>query len=314
MPTFAEGGKKTVGGALNELAAKYNIPELKNDRDAFNGLVIAGKGKIFINAETLQNSKEVGAKLTFTDASGKVWNGAGLLDYIIESFEAMKEAAKKTVDKYADRIDIEDAYATIDKEVNFYENKVKWGKSKLDSYSDGNFSFKSANAESALATLQSRLEKSRITKYKYYTNHKESIPDSGEDAATKRWANRVFRAFANNVKSLAAPYTVDFTLDDVGTEIDRVTDIFVQLTKDQVGVASAVYPDDEFAEVVSYFETAYPEYEVVSSHKEIVGTADYSSLYADAEFNAKAGLEFVRIVEVAPRAESTTTTTRSLPS
>ena len=221
----------------------------------------------------------------------------------------MKEAAKKTVDKYADRLDIEDAYATIDKEVNFYENKVKWGKSKLDSYSDGNFSFKSANAESALATLQSRLEKSRITKYKYYTNHKESIPDSGEDAATKRWANRVFRAFANNVKNLAAPYTVDFTLDDVGTEIDRVTDIFVQLTKDQVGVASAVYPDDEFAEVVSYFETAYPEYEVVSSHKEIVGTADYSNLYADAEFNAEAGLEFVRVVEVAPREESTTTTT-----
>ena len=309
-PDFVDGGKKTIGGALKEIAEKYNVPELENDRKLFSDVVIAGKGKLVIDASDVINSETVNAKFTFTDASGKVWNGADILNYVINSFETLKKDAQDTVLKYQEQygIDLDDAYKTIENNIDFYINNVKWGKSKIEAYTEGSFSFEATDTKDAIAKLKSRVEKTRIAKFNYYTNHKGAIPDSGEDAATKDWANRVFRAFANNVKNLVAPYTVDFTLDDFGTEIDRVTDISAVLTSGKTGTVEGTYPDDEFDDVVSYFAKTYPDYEVISSHKEATVSADYSNLFTDAEVNASAKLEYIRVVEVKP-IETTTTTT-----
>ena len=297
-PAFTKGGAKTIGGAMKDLAEKYNAPELR-DEAIFSDIDISGHVSVLIHGEDLKDDTNISAEIVFVDNNMKSYAGTEILEYAASKFEEMKAAAKAACAEAG--IDMDDANKQIDDSVSFYMNKIKSAKSGLAKalkYNRTKDYSESGNFAGFLADVNKRKARTR------YANKKD-VPGSGVEIAGLPTVSKIYNELLTELNKAAAPNVVDITAEDLGAYLDELYDLNGTVSNGK-GEATAKFADKEEADVRAYFAEAYPDYEITAIYKEVTVNGDITAL-SNGQITVGATLK--RVVEVQPIVTTTTTTT-----
>ncbi len=291
------------GKGLNKVADKYGIPELK-DKTPYEGIEIAGTATIVVDINKLASNGEVSVQASFTANDGTVYNGLKAVDYVVAQVKAIEDAVKAEIKKYESVLDLNDAFNTVDKDMERWLGYVEDAKTYLTKVLSYSGVTTGDNVQEVVEKIQSRLEETKLASFRYYKNNKDKIPTSGSEAADSKYTDRVYNSLVNFIAKNGNGYTIDFTADELGAFVDSLYSIVVD-TAEGTSNITAKYADDEAAEVATYF--AGKGYEVSESYKQFEIEADYANI---ADGTASASLTYKRIV-VAETTATTTSTTQT---
>ncbi len=294
-PTFTAGGAKTIGGALRELAAEYGVEDLYEPEDFFKDTVIGCTFKAVFDGSSLADDTQVTGTFELTDtASGKVYKGTGAIDWALQGFDALKETAKETCDKYSDVINTADAYKEIDDSVSFYVDKLEtaWAKAE-ETYKTTSSVEAATGKEFAQIVNEAVYEKTGKNPFAIMWKNSELICTVYEDILAQ-------------VNAIADPYTFDITIDECSALALSLYDIKTSTTN---GYATfeAKFEDKEADEAAAYIENEY-NVEVVEVYKQILVVADGTKVAHELGGEGTADMKIERVV-IAKEKESTTTST-----
>lgn len=301
-PAFSQKASNAIGGALNELAEQYGATELADVSNIFDGVEIAGSFTLVIKGSSLDDTK-VEAEFTYVDkASGKAYKGTSVIDYALEQFETLKQAARDAVNDVKDEygIDVSSANASIDDSVSFYENKLKAAKKYI---AKGQAKTTELKEYASFSDLLAAADNSRFAD-RIERIFKAQIPSSGAGVASNDKVLDIYGKILEQIASIAAPYTIDITAADLGAFADDLTNIKTQLNGG-VATFTADFTDAEAADAETYLEGAY-DVDITNVYKQISITADYSAVQNG---NASVDVQIKRIAEFVPVTTTTTTTT-----
>ncbi len=108
VPVFEAMGQKMVGDSLQNLADKYDMPELA-DVEFFEGLEIAGSIEIAVSSSSLNDGTSTSAVFTFTDkVTGAQYKGTAVLDYVKAQLETIETVATTKIDSLVEKYDLTD--------------------------------------------------------------------------------------------------------------------------------------------------------------------------------------------------------------
>ena len=308
VPDFTDGGKKTIGKALNDLADQYGADELKDNGNIFKDIVIAGDFTAVIKGSSLDDTK-VEAEFTFVDkTTGKAYKGTGVVDYAAEKFAELKAAAYAEVENVQDKynIDVKDAKAQIDSSISFYERQL------TRSFNYVNKAQAKVTEEKHYDTLGDAIKaanNSRFAAKAYDLSAKHNI-DPNEYLTLEKVASYYEKALkkANN---FLEPTVIDISVDEL---IGLGKDMYDITTKVGNGVAtfSAKFTDAEAADAMAYISDTY-DVTAKESYKEVLVTVDFSSIKDEQGGTGSADVKIKRVVKVEPKEVVTTTTTTTKP-
>ena len=296
-PTFTEGGSKTIGGALKDLAAEYGIEDLNTPDNFFEGIVIGGDIEIKINAAELQNGTTVSGELTFVDAAtGTVYKGSKVIDWALEKFALLTDTAKSTCAEYEAEyeIDLDDAAKQIDDSVSFYVSKLNTAKDKLNKALTKEKTYSYATMEELIADMKVKVENK---------TNKTIKGDTAAEIVQNQTIAEIYDDILSQLNEKAAPDTIDITSAEIGALADEFTDITLTINAGNATL-SAKFPDAEQDAVKDYVVNEC-NVEFVDSWKMVEATVDFSAVESGT---SSASLEVWREVEVGDVITTTTTT------
>ena len=300
VPEFTEGGKKTIGAALLDLAKQYGATELEANDDIFKGVTVAGTFTAVIKGSSLDDTKIEGT-LKFVDDKGKEYKGTAIADYGLAQLEALKKAAKSEIDEVKDTygIDVNDAYAQIDDSVSYYEKQLNRVK---------NWAVKAQSKQTELkeyGTFGEALAAAKASRFgqKVENRFNKEIPASGSEIASMDIVNKVYDKIVNQVNNNSA-YTLDITSADLGSFADGLYDITAQLLGGSA-TFTAKFTDAELDAAKAYILEEYG-LDVQKGYKTIDITADYSAV---DKGEASVDVKVKRVLEAVTTTTSTTTST-----
>ena len=313
-PTFTEKGKNNIGGALNDLAEQYGAPELKLNDDIFAGLRIGGTLTITINGSDLQEGTQISANAQFRPLdSKKVYNGTGIFDYALESFDALKANAKAAVDnvqaKYG--IDTQEAYKEIEDSVAYYEKQIN--RAKRTEENAENYTTNGVKSYDSVDDVLVAFEKSKYGQ-KFENRFNKQIPTCAEKAAASQTFQKYFNQALAKANALADPYVVNITADELGAFAEDISDITVEAANGKTTITGK-FTDAEKAEVETYFndvvlkEDGYENFKFEDSYKEFTVEVDYSSVSNNKGGKGSVDIQIKRVVKAVKEEVETTTST-----
>lgn len=331
-----------IGEGMQKIADTYGLPVLEEPQ-IFDDIIIAGQFNGVIHTSTLEGGKSVVGEISFTDSDGRVFKGAGMVDYVIEKISALKQRAKDTVEEHKNEVEnIEEVYKDIDNSFSFILDNLAKGKSAFNkAYAhDNNYSRTATDVADAIRQGKEFLTQS--SKVKEFLNSKRGQQVLNSSYAQKILGGQSFEAYVNSLpdtasgliakameydrvnsiygtildkfnQELAESVFVDIEMPEVGEEADKLTNLSATLV-DHIATGYAEYPDEEIEEVRTYLEDAYPGYRLDSSIKTVEVKVDFDQINGNIDGAGNAGsaegtLDYKRVAVLVKDDEQTTTTT-----
>ncbi len=297
-PTFTAGGSNTIGGAMKELAAEYGIDDLDVPDNFFEDVVIGGDLEIRVKSSSLATGTITASAVTFTDlATGKKYEGTGLVDWALEKFDLLKTTAKDACAEYAGMgLDVADAEKEIDDSVSFYVNKLEQVNDLIEKSETFYREVKEYdNISPLIVAADKRLQK--------YFNRKIQGTTASEVMSSSVIAN-LYTDIINQLNEKSNVTTFDISAAEVGAFADSFYDVKAGVS-DKKATFEAKFADAESAEAETYLEQTYAGVDVTNVYKQINIVVDYDYMAVGG------GTVQVDIKRVAEYEEPVVTTTTS---
>lgn len=301
IDAFTAEGDKTIGGALADLAAEYNAPELA--AVSFDSVEASGTFQIVVDGSALETSTTIPVSFAFNAEDGNAYSMTGMFDYALAKLEAIKGVAYAAVDA-VDGIDKTAAYAEIDNSLAVYTSYVTRAINGSVKYAsdETNIQREFATAEDAFAFMKQWAENRNYPKA-------DLLPTSATEAFTKKAVNAVYESFMTQINTL---FTVDIPAEDFAATVDSLYDISVDISGGEA-VISASIEDAEQALVAEAVKEVGRELDTTAedggSHKEITVTVDLDT------YNTTSGsvdLDIVRVLTLTEEIKVPAVTTSTL--
>ena len=309
-PVLTADGEKQMMDTLKKLADEYNAPELVEEDGFFDDVVIAGNITVNIDAsDILMRGTSVVGEITFVDSqTGNTYKGSGVIDYAIERFEALDNAAKNKVAELKNKYDVDmtSVVKDIDDSLSFYVDKLEAAKEEIDEvlglHGSGNF----ASYSEVAIWLNEKIDK------KYNNKNIPTIPTTATGLMNNNSILKAYNNILNQLGQKAEGYDINVTADDLAEFIDGLSNISLTVDNGNVVIVGE-FPDDESEEAWAYLKEKYDydEQYTYESYKEVTLTVNFDTITNAGGGLADADLQFKRILEVEYDPNLTTTTTTS---
>ncbi len=309
-PVLTADGEKQMMDTLKKLADEYNAPELVEEDGFFDDVVIAGNITVNIDAsDILMRGTSVVGEITFVDSqTGNTYKGSGVIDYAIERFEALDNAAKNKVAELKNKYDVDmtSVVKDIDDSLSFYVDKLEAAREEIDEvlglHGSGNF----ASYSEVAIWLNEKIDK------KYNNKNIPTIPTTATGLMNNNSILKAYNNILNQLGQKAEGYDINVTADDLAEFIDGLSNISLTVDNGNVVIVGE-FPDDESEEAWAYLKEKYDydEQYTYESYKEVTLTVNFDTITNAGGGLADADLQFKRILEVEYDPNLTTTTTTS---
>ena len=258
---LADNMKLPLNDVMNELAKKYNAPQIANSD--FSVVDFSGTYQIVIEGSDLANGHKFDVKAKYianTPVNGKTEFAVGdAADFILAKVDEVKSVAYLAIDASGLSADeAKKAKADFDAKFTKYENWINKVKNNQDKINTFNRKVSSPNMKSLIETINNYIENnSYANKVEDKLNKDLTIPATVADIMNNSFVVPIYEAVIKQINQTSVHYDVQISKDDIASFADN--DLYNLTATAAAGTYTLTgdFPDDEVADSVKHMVATF---------------------------------------------------------
>ena len=258
---LADNMKLPIIDIMNELAEKYNAPQIANPD--FSVVDFSGTYQIVIEGSDLANGHKFDVKAKYianTPVNGKTEFAVGdAADFISAKIDEIKSIAYSAIDAAGLPVEnANEAKAEFDAKFTKYENWINKVKNNQDKINTFNRKVSSPNMKSLIETINNYIENnSYANKVEDKLNKDLTIPATVADIMNNSFVVPIYEAVIKQINQTSVHYDVQISKDDIASFADN--DLYNLTATAAAGTYTLTgdFPDDEVADSVKHMVATF---------------------------------------------------------